>query len=262
MQTVILLAKAPHDSQLRFVDGYVQSLLEGLRVEVEPSKTDGHGFVNIDLMGEDEKIAVNYLSARIGLCPIRIEGIRENGSIKGFISRFDRDNGDISIDIGITDPKPLNAQIPLSQLQAQLCDGRRLAPQKVWNLFGLCENMPLKIRMLRLDTEPEEVEACLANEQVSLFKDWMEAFLDRLVVVGSTHSAVEFALKRSGFYRDVVETKELGLFEHLLICKLGTDAVGLVPKIGRILLEARFGVFSPRKIMSFFGRDSSLFSLS
>jgi hypothetical protein len=43
----------------------------------------------------------------------------------------------------------------------------------------------------------------------------------------------------------------LGLFEHALVCKLGTDAVGLISKVGRGLRNARFVVFSPRKIRGF-----------
>jgi hypothetical protein len=35
------------------------------------------------------------------------------------------------------------------------------------------------------------------------------------------------------------------------VCKLGTDAAGLISKIGRILKSAKFAVFNPKKIMEF-----------
>jgi hypothetical protein len=41
------------------------------------------------------------------------------------------------------------------------------------------------------------------------------------------------------------------MFEHALVCKLGTDAAGLISKLGRILRSARFAVFNPRRIRGF-----------
>jgi hypothetical protein len=43
------------------------------------------------------------------------------------------------------------------------------------------------------------------------------------------------------------------MFEHALTCKLGTDATGLIPKIGRYMRNAAFIVFNPKKIISFLG---------
>jgi hypothetical protein len=57
------------------------------------------------------------------------------------------------------------------------------------------------------------------------------------------------ALKRGGLTHDTIDVEPLGFFEHAVICKLGTDARGLIPRIGRNLQEATFAVFSPRKIL-------------
>ena len=48
--------------------------------------------------------------------------------------------------------------------------------------------------------------------------------------------------------RDIIGTEALGLFEHALTCKLGTDAAGLIPKIGRYMRNSVFIVFSPEKV--------------
>jgi hypothetical protein len=45
----------------------------------------------------------------------------------------------------------------------------------------------------------------------------------------------------------------LGLFEQVLTCKLGTDAAGLIPRIGRYMRNARFFVYNPKKLVSFLG---------
>jgi hypothetical protein len=38
------------------------------------------------------------------------------------------------------------------------------------------------------------------------------------------------------------------MFEHALICKLGTDAAGLISEIGKNMGNVRFQVFNPRNI--------------
>ncbi len=262
MSTVTMLIRELSGPRLRILEEYVQALLMGLRVKTGPIGPSARGFVQVGIFGEDENTAVNYLSTKIGLCPISVDNIKETNSVRGFVSEFDKNNGEMSVDIGIVEPKPVDAKVELTRLQAQLCDGRRIAPQKIQNLFGLYKNVPLTIRILRPDAERERIDACLAEEQISSYRNWMESFLDRLIVVNTSRSAIEFALKKSGMFRDVIETEELGLFEHVLVCKLGTDAVGLIPKIGRILPEAIFNIFSPRKILKFFGGDFPLLNPS
>jgi len=50
------------------------------------------------------------------------------------------------------------------------------------------------------------------------------------------------------------------MFEHAVLCKLGTDAAGLIPRMGKNLRKAVFSVFNPRKILALFGDDSALFA--
>jgi hypothetical protein len=55
-------------------------------------------------------------------------------------------------------------------------------------------------------------------------------------------------LEHAKLDRDVIDVESLGLLEHALTCKLGTDAAGLIPKIGRILKNAKFAVFNPKRL--------------
>jgi hypothetical protein len=48
----------------------------------------------------------------------------------------------------------------------------------------------------------------------------------------------------------------LGVLEQVVLCKLGTDAVGLIPKLGRYLKSAVLVPFSPKKILEAIGRSS------
>jgi hypothetical protein len=79
--------------------------------------------------------------------------------------------------------------------------------------------------------------------------------LDRLIIVQASADNIRLALKRGGLTHDTIDVEPLGFFEHAVICKLGTDARGLIPRIGRNLKEATFAVFSPRRILRILGSE-------
>jgi hypothetical protein len=48
----------------------------------------------------------------------------------------------------------------------------------------------------------------------------------------------------------------LGVLEQVVLCKLGTDAVGLIPTLGRYFKSAVLVPFSPKKILEVVGSQS------
>ncbi|MDR2719501.1 MAG: DUF2110 family protein, partial [Nitrososphaerota archaeon] len=91
-------------------------------------------------------------------------------------------------------------------------------------------------------------EAELSPSQVEMFEKWQDALLDRLIILGTTTDEVTSTLERTRLNRDIINTESLGLFEQVLTCKLGTDATGLIPQIGRYMRNTRFTVFNPKKL--------------
>ncbi len=118
--------------------------------------------------------------------------------------------------------------------------------------------MPLHVKVTRnVKSERKLVEAELSETQISEFAQWIDSRLERLMVLGATQSQVDRAIKISGHNRDVIRVETLGLLEHIIICKLGTDAKGLTPKLGPHLYSATLAPFSPRKILQATGRKVS-----
>jgi hypothetical protein len=76
------------------------------------------------------------------------------------------------------------------------------------------------------------------------------------LVLGVPVGSVKHAVEESHHFRDVVKVESLGWLEHMIVCKLGTDAVGLIPAIGRILKGAALASFSPREIKQTLGQSS------
>jgi hypothetical protein len=249
MPTVTLFAKAHNNSQLKVVEKFLLSALEDLNVETKICGITSRGWVQISVSGEDEKAALHYLAEEIGLCVARLEDVERFSIIKGQIVSIDKSKDRICVDIGIYSPKIIDATISLQHLQAQLLDGRKFALSEVVKLFGFCENLPLSVKISRIHKENNCIGALLSENQLSIFKNWTNSLLDRLIILGASKEEVKLALKRTKFDRDVTEIESLGLFEYAVVCKLGTDAVGLFPKIGRILRNAALTVFSPEKVL-------------
>ncbi|MDI6847170.1 MAG: DUF2110 family protein [Candidatus Bathyarchaeia archaeon] len=258
MPTVTLLTKVHNNFQLKLIDKFLKSTLKDLKVETEVCIVTPRGWVQVTVSGEDEKVALRYLADEIGLCPVHLERVEKFSTIKGRITALNKSRSELYVDVGVFSPNIVDATIPLQHLQARLGDGRKTSLKKLVELFGFCENLPLTVKIYSVDKENRGIEAMLSERQLILYKGWIKSLLDRLIILGASFNEVMLALKQARCNRDVVNIESLGFFEHAVVCKLGTDAVGLIPKIGKRLWNANLGTFNPREILRFLGDYSIL----
>jgi hypothetical protein len=145
----------------------------------------------------------------------------------------------------------------LAHLQAQLTDGKEINLQKISEIFGFKENLPLNIKVTNLNfQENRELQAELSTLQNEKIHSWQRSLLDRLVILGASQSEIETVIERTRLSRDIIGIEEMGLFEHALTCKLGTDAAGLVSTVGRYMRNSRFIVFNPKKQVERIGESA------
>jgi hypothetical protein len=260
MPTVTLLTKIYNEPQLKFIDKSLKSILKGLKIETKICEITPRGMVQVDISGEDENVALNYLDNEIGICPTHFERLNKYSEVKGRMISLNKSRTELLVDIGIVSPKIIDASIPIQHLQAQLVDGRKIALKKLVELYGFCENLPLTIKVLDVNKEKNYIEAMLSESQISRYRNWTKSLLDRLIILGSSLLEVRLALKKARISRDILSIEPLGLFENAVTCKLGTDAVGLIPKIGKILRNSTFSVFSPKNILEFMDYSTALIS--
>jgi hypothetical protein len=256
MPALTLLLKAYSNHQLELIDEFLKRSIGNLNVKTETTGSTPNGWVRIAVSGDDQEIALNYLTKRFGRCPERIENVSKFLNIRGSIAALNQNEGNTFVDIGIFSPDRINATIPLHYLQAQLADGRKIALKKLIELYGFCQNLPLTIKILKTHEENHYIEAMLSDGQVAQYRKWTGSLLDRLVILGASFQEVESALKTSDSTRDIAIIETLGLFEQAIVCKLGTDAAGMIPKIGRNLRHATFCIFSPKRIIRFLGNSA------
>jgi len=251
MTTLTLLTKINDDSQLKQISKALNFSFKGLEVEAKILGVVADGWVQIALAGEDEGIATNYLIKEVGICPSNFENVKKFSTLTGYIKNFGKNGEDLSVDVGVFQPKIGHATIELRRLQDQLVDGRKIAFRKITELFGLCEDLPVSVKITGLNEEESRIDAELSSKQIRKYADWRESLLDRLLVQGPSLHEVKATIEHAKLERDVIDVEPLGLLEHALTCKLGTDAAGLIPKIGRNLKTAKFAVFNPKALRDF-----------
>ncbi|HYA77901.1 MAG TPA: DUF2110 family protein [Verrucomicrobiae bacterium] len=248
MTTLTLLVKASNHGQLKQIDDLLKSEFENLDLEVKVLGNPVNRWIQVSLLGEDEVIATSFINKEIGTCPVNIKNIHKFSVLKGYISKVDTEKQELKVDVGVFEPKIIQAIIPLAYLQAQLADGRKVDLKKISEVYGFHPNLPISVKAISLnDGEDNLLQAELSTAQIEKIRLWQQSLLDRLIILSASLSQIETVLERTRLTRDIIGTEALGLFEHALTCKLGTDAAGLIPKIGRYMKNSVFIVFSPKK---------------
>jgi hypothetical protein len=232
------------------------SLCRGLKVQLNFAGTTSRGWVQMEVSGEDKTAALSFLDREIGLAPVSLNNVGKFSVIRGRVLSS-KSESELYVDVGVFSPKVCDAVIPVQRLRAQLADGKEIPFQGFVELFCLYDNLPLEVKIIQdIEEERETVEASLSEAHVSLFGSWVRYSFDRLIILGSIFSDVERAVKLSRLSRDIIKTSSLGTLEQVISCKLGTDAVGLIPKLGLFLPDAVLVPFSPKKILEAVGKPS------
>jgi len=254
MPTVTLLEKVYGSFSTETFEQVFPSLRRGLKVKLKVVDETNRGWIQIEVSGEDEIAALHFLEQERGLAPVSLDNLKKFSVVRGRVVFSGKSKKELYVDIGVFSPEIHDAALPLQRLQAQLADGKKLPLQRLVELFCLYDNLPLKVKITQVDTQKNWVEAQLSEAQLSQISSWIRSSFDRLVVLGAFFSDVEGAVKVSKHFRDVIKIESLGMLEQAVLCKLGTDAVGLIPRLGRFLPDAVLVPFSPRKIRQLIDR--------
>jgi len=248
MPNVTLLTKIYSTNQRKQVENIIKDLFEGLSVVATIKSSSTVNWIQVDLTGEDEEVAKNLLNREFGFCPTSIERVAEAPVLKGFVTGLEKSTEELLVDVGVFQPRTVYANIPLTQLQSQLASGKELPLKRIAELWGICENLPVTIKIISVNEQKTRIDSELAPEQLEKLQLWKDSLLDRLLVLGVSREQVNLAVEQAELERDVVDVEALGMFEHALVCKLGTDAAGLIGRLGRKLWKAKFTVFNPKQL--------------
>jgi hypothetical protein len=256
MPTVTVLEKVYGSGSPETFEKLYSSLVSGLKVQLSFAGTTNRGWIQLEVSGEDETAALSLLDREIGLAPVSLDKLKRFSVMQGKVVFSSKSENELYVDLGVSSPKVSDAVVPGKRLCAQLADGKEVPLEELVELFCLYDNVPLEVKIVKGEEERKNVEAGLSEAQFSLFSRWVRCRFDRLIILGSLFSDVERVVKFSRHSRDIIKIESLGVLEQVVLCKLGTDAVGLIPKLGRYLKSAVLVPFSPKKILEAIGRSS------
>jgi len=257
MPTVTVLDKRYGSGSPETFEKLYSSLIRGLEVQLRFAGTTDRGWIQLDVSGKDETAALSLLEREVGLAPASYDDMKKFSVLQGK-AVSSKSEEELYMDLGLSSAEAYDAFISEKSLRAQLADGKEAPFRSLVELFCLYNNLPLEVKIVGdIEDEGRTVEAVLSEKQLNLFRSWVRSRFDRLIVLGSLFSDVEHAVSLSRHSRDIIKTESLGVLEQVVLCKLGTDAVGLIPKLGRYLKKSAVLVpFSPKKILETVGSQA------
>lgn len=230
----------------------LEDALHLLKGELSAStKIDGFskkGWARIELDGGDYEILSELMAREFGQAQTDLAKVELNGVYDGIVAGEVHD--DLEVDIGIDTPKQVNVRIALGTLRAQLADGKALRTKEIVDDYCLFPGSRVTVRISRLETGAGVVEGWFADSQISILSSWVATELDRIQIYDSYRREIESAIKKSHLTRDIVSLESITLTTHSIVCKLGTDAVGLIPKLGSVLRKRELSAFLPKRILA------------
>jgi hypothetical protein len=250
MKITILQRPGHHAS--RDFSSSLESTLHFLKGELGASfKLDGFsqkGWARIDIQGEDSEVARQLVIRNLGQAQTDLLDVEAQGVYEGIISSGLNDK--LEVDIGIESPTPVNVKIELEALRAQLADGKPLRINEIIREYCLIPGSRAAVRITRLEQGKHSVGGWLADSQIERLAGWIGTRLDRIQISDSYRREVEYAIRKANLERDIVSVEPITLTAQSVVCKLGTDAVGLISKLGSVLRERELNPFIPKRIIN------------
>ncbi|TMI32908.1 DUF2110 family protein [Candidatus Bathyarchaeota archaeon] len=202
-------------------------------LEVESDFGQQGQWLQVKARGKDADAFLNLLRQELGEAPLSRANLEKWDVVRGFIAGAGRIGYGVYVDIGIQDPRPKDALYPLHRMRAQLADGEPRSAREILDANALVDCVPLKMIVTELEGENISVE--LDDQARDNLVSWRKYPFDRVIVVGADRAFVENAVRASGLESDVVKVESLSLFVQSVLCKIGTEAPGVIAKIGNRL---------------------------
>ena len=204
-----------------------------------------NGWTQVGITGEDGEIVAELIANKFALAHLYLGDIDVQGNYQAEI--MGASERGLNFDMGI-ERGHVECVVPTSNLNAQLTDGKKLPLPHVMECYCLYPGMKIAVRVTR--KTDHEIEGWLADSFIDRLDDWIKTGLDRIMAFECFRKEAESSVLKAHLTRDVITVDSLGLTVQSFVCKLGTDAVGLIPKLGHILRNQPLKPFQPKKITS------------
>ncbi|RDD53941.1 MAG: DUF2110 family protein [Candidatus Korarchaeota archaeon NZ13-K] len=199
--------------------------LSGMEIDSLDLDIEEDGWVRVRVSGKDEGIAENLLCRVYGRLK-RAADVKTGELFKGFITDLGKYGYGIYFK-AFLDKK--DGLYPLYEVRRQWVDGRRLPLRRIAKLYGLIDGLSMELSLMKRDEKG--IYVSISPRQVQTIRSLVRRGRDILFIVGATPKQVRRALIKTGHSRDVSLTRT-SFLSFMLVCKPGTQARGLIPRLG------------------------------
>ena len=246
----ITILERPSEITARSFNQRLERALDELKTELNATTTlDGftsNRWARIGISGEDSEILAELIANEYGLAHTDLREIEAPGVYESIITGSSAKG--LEFDVGLEPPGHVNSSVPASHLIAQLGDGKNIQCREIIEDYCLFPGVRLSVRLTR--KTDNEIEAWLSDLQIERLSRWITSGLDRIEAFDCYRQEVEAAILKANLSRDVISADRITLTVQSIKCKLGTDAVGLIPKLGSVLKRQKLRPFIPKRIVA------------
>jgi len=229
------------------LEATLHELSSGLEVAAQIVGTTGNGFVMIEVHGSDAEVFTELIRRKLRLAPSDLSQVEVHANFKAYATKIDLKRQSIEVEIGPLSTR-FRSEITREALIAQLCDGKEIPVDKIARTYCIQEGVPVLVRITSIDPERRSIGTWVSDDQTSRYEEWRRQRFQRIIAVGGFQNELREAMRISRVERDVIAVEELALTAHSLVCKLGTDAPGIIAKIGRHISNFRLYAFLPQQV--------------
>jgi hypothetical protein len=237
-----LAEKIPEQTIRRGLEPLRQFLAKeshGLRVEWE--YTTRRGWLQIAARGDDAEAFLNLLKQKFAIVPEEGSKVEKWDLLRGFVTGSGRIGFGVYMDIGVLEPIAKDGLYPLYSMRAQLADREIKSCREILVENGLVDDFP--VLALVTGVEGEKISLELSDRTRELLWSWRKFPFDRVLASGVTTEEAERVVRSAGLQFDVIRVQPLSLFFQCLVCKMGTDAPGVIARIGPRLEAVRLAAY-------------------
>jgi len=226
------------------LDTAIRLIIGNLSATATFSSFTREGWATLSVSGEDAEVVIELLSQNFGIATVDASKTELCGNYRGIVKSISPSG--IAVDIGIERPRPTYVNVKLSSLQAQLADGQKIPGRRILEHYCIFAETPISVRITL--SSPNEIEGWLSDSQISLFSRWITSGLERIQVFNCLPTHLDFAIRKAQLERDIISSEQLSFTVQSVLCKVGTNAIGLIPRIGSILRKSELKPFIPKRI--------------
>ena len=248
---ITILQKPGHFTAKEF-NSNLENALRTLKGDLSSTiKLDGFskkGLARIAITGDDSEVISELVARELGQAQTELAEVELQGVYEGIIAGEMSDG--VEVDIGIDRPRPANVKIGVGALRAQLADGKSMGLNEIIRDYCLYSGSKASVRVTRLELGRVDIRGWFADSHIEGLSSWISGSLDRIQIFDCFQQEAESAIRKTNIERDIVAVEPLTLTAQSVVCKLGTDAVGLIPKLGTPLRKRALNPFIPKRILA------------